>query len=235
MANELGYEHWATGRTGIFRVRSISDARSVWSVSGAAFETYLTANIANYSIASTEQGTASRWHVGSFPSAIAAGTYLIEFWDQAGGSIAESDVRVGDYLLTWTGAAVVTTPGDVVNNSFSYAVTTQASAFQYAIYYQGAGVKIRCTASPAAAIDLTDFVADIGIPGDYDSFTEANGGLVAVDESTGIFDINPTAAQSAAWPLQDTVINVWRNDSDDNRVPVIMGKLTMRSTLRGAS
>lgn len=227
MANELFADDGLVS-TKYANVESLTG--TIWN--GSALVTYVTADIANYDIALSQRGSTTGYY-GTMPATLPSGVYRVKYFSQAAGSPSELDTMFHQEYLRW-GDGVIT-PVDMVASSFTYSVTTQASAFQYAIYYQGAGVKIRCTADPAAAIDLTDFVADIGVSGDYDSFTEANGGLEAVDESTGIFDINPTAAQSAAWPLQDTVINVWRNDSDDNRVPVIMGKLTMRSTLRGAT
>jgi len=221
------------GATCKFTLRQLAAQEQIWN--GSAFETYTVGNIATYGITAAIAGSGSLLRLGNVPTST-VGVYVVELWELAGATLAlTDDLCGGPQIVNWAGTTIVSVGGSVVNNAYTFSTTTQATAFQYAIYYQGAGVKIRCTADPPAAIDLSNFAADIGVDGDYDSYTELNGGLVAVDESLGIFDINPTSAQSAAWPLQDTEVNVWRLETDDNRVPVIMGKLNMRRTLRGSS
>ncbi len=102
MANELRVSS-THGTTVYFQVRSL--ANQIWNAATPGFEAYSSANIANYAIAATEQGTASGQFVGSFPTGIAAGTYQTEAFQCAGGSPAESDTLVGEGLFGWTGTA----------------------------------------------------------------------------------------------------------------------------------
>ncbi len=104
MSHEI---YWVyTGSSTLYaQVRQGKQANQIWNTSGTpAFETYDTANIANYDIALTEQGTGSNFYSGNFPTGITTpGLYLITIHEQAGGSPAESDtiLSVGD--LHWNG------------------------------------------------------------------------------------------------------------------------------------
>lgn len=77
----------------------------IWNTSLGAFEAYVTANYGDYDIAATEQGTASAYYTGTFPSTIVAGVYSITAHAQVGGSPAETDpvVAAGDYQ--WNGSS----------------------------------------------------------------------------------------------------------------------------------
>lgn len=77
---------------------------SVWN--GTSFEAYATANIANYDIALTEQGTASGIYMGDFPS-LSAGLYNVIARERAGGSPAEADVAIGVGIHHWDGSALI--------------------------------------------------------------------------------------------------------------------------------
>lgn len=77
----------------------------IWN--GVAFEAYVTANYANYPINLTEQGSASGYFTGSFPSTT-AGVYGIVYKTRAGGSPAESDATIAiEDAFQWSGIAVV--------------------------------------------------------------------------------------------------------------------------------
>ena len=109
MANDvIGFPHNATGATLYAQVRN--DDGQIWNTSGTpAFEAYLTANIADYDIALTEQGTASRFYTFTFPSAIVAGVYSIAVYS---GATAEGDPAVAEGEVEWDGSAVVAQSGD---------------------------------------------------------------------------------------------------------------------------
>lgn len=77
----------------------------VWNNTGSAFETYATANYADYVISMTEQGTASAFYAGNFPTAIAAGIYSVVGKEQLGGSAAETDPTISDGVINWNGSA----------------------------------------------------------------------------------------------------------------------------------
>ena len=108
MASELQVTH-TTGKTVYANIVSGNgaDVGKIWSVSGSAFESYLTANFGNYDIALTEQGTASKIYLGTFDTNIITGLFFIQFREQAGGSPAETDDIIGTETLTCNGSDVV--------------------------------------------------------------------------------------------------------------------------------
>lgn len=107
MAGELQFSFGRTGRTCYFVVRN--RVAQAWNTSGGtgAFETYTTAVYSSYVISATEQGTASGYYAGNFPTAIPPGVYSVTAKDQLGGSPAETDptVAVGD--VQWNGTVVM--------------------------------------------------------------------------------------------------------------------------------
>lgn len=78
----------------------------IWNTASSAFQAYNTANIADYDIALTEQGTASGKYIGDMP-ALSAGLYGIEAFRRAGGSPAETDIPVAVGAITWNGSVAV--------------------------------------------------------------------------------------------------------------------------------
>lgn len=104
MANEIQFS-FLHGATTYFLVRN--KIGQIWNTAGLTFESYLTANYMDYSTNATEQGTASSYYAGTFPSAILPGVYDITAKQQLGGSEAETDptIAVGDF--EWGGTAVV--------------------------------------------------------------------------------------------------------------------------------
>lgn len=101
MANELAMP-WITSKTLYFLLRSATN--QIWN--GSSFENYATANLGNYDIPATEQGTASAYYVANMPGA-SAGVYTWVAKEQAGGSPAEGDILVGTGYLEWSGSAVL--------------------------------------------------------------------------------------------------------------------------------
>lgn len=100
MAGEIqlaGSSAW----TPYFQVRTRTG--TVWN--GSAFEAYDTANLNNYKIAATQQGTASGYWTATFPAAIPAGVYEIVALNQLGGSPAETDPKLGTETFQWNGSA----------------------------------------------------------------------------------------------------------------------------------
>lgn len=104
MAGEIQLPHSATGDTLYALVRNT--VGQVWSTVGSSFGAYATANLADYDIAMTEQGTASRFYVGNFPAA-AAGSYGVTVYKRAGGAPAEGDTLVGSGTVEWNGTSVI--------------------------------------------------------------------------------------------------------------------------------
>lgn len=101
---QLGYQ---AGKTLYCHIRN--RVGQVWSTSGGTggFEPYATANIADYKISLTEQGTASAYYVGNMPSAVPAGIYSILAKQQIGGAVAETDPNVGAGDLQWNGTVTL--------------------------------------------------------------------------------------------------------------------------------
>lgn len=73
---------------------------------GSSFENYTTANLGNYDIALTEQGTASRYYTADFPT-VAAGIYAVTIYERAGGSPAEGDTAITGGSIDWDGSVIV--------------------------------------------------------------------------------------------------------------------------------
>lgn len=105
MAGEIQHDHHTSGLTLYAMIRTTTG--TIWNTAGVAFEAYATGNITDYDIALAEQGTASRYYVGTFPATIAAGVYNLIVKQRAGGAPAESDDTVGEGAIEWDGSAVV--------------------------------------------------------------------------------------------------------------------------------
>ncbi len=107
MAGEL-HVNTTTAKTVYFMVWSFVGQIARTDGTTHTFEAYDTTHrAADYSIAATEQGTASGVYLGTMPSWIAAGDYIIEAYIRAGGSPAEGDVLCG-YVerFHWSGSVV---------------------------------------------------------------------------------------------------------------------------------
>ncbi|MDE2095641.1 MAG: hypothetical protein KGL39_00160 [Patescibacteria group bacterium] len=107
MANEIQLSGPGSGRTlyALIRGGSISPGL-IWQTTTNTFVNYATASLANYTISLTEQGTASNFYAGNFPTAIAPGTYSVIAKQQLGGSAAETDPTVGNGNVEWNGTGL---------------------------------------------------------------------------------------------------------------------------------
>lgn len=82
---------------------------SAFRWNGSSFESYLSANYANYVVAMVEQGS-SGVYVGDFPSAITdANIYEMFYYLQAGASPSEGDQVAGTGSITWSGTQAIST------------------------------------------------------------------------------------------------------------------------------
>lgn len=106
MANEVQFS-FKSGSTCYFLTRN--NVGQIWNTTTNLFESYSTANFTagKYQVSATEQGSASAFYAGTFPSAIAAGIYGITAKQQIGGSAAETDptIAVGDF--NWNGLTII--------------------------------------------------------------------------------------------------------------------------------
>lgn len=104
MAGEIQCS-FQSGKTVYFLVRN--RVGQVWNTSSLAFESYLTASYANYTISMTEQGSASGFYTGSFPTSITPGVYSIVAKQQIGGSAAETDPTISTGDEQWNGTVTL--------------------------------------------------------------------------------------------------------------------------------
>jgi len=105
MAGEMQLPYSTTGINIYAFVRDT--AGQIWSTVAGSFGAYATGSIADYDTALAEQGTASRYYVGTFPAAITAGVYNVAFYLRAGGAPAEGDTLVGVAVMQWDGSAEI--------------------------------------------------------------------------------------------------------------------------------
>lgn len=105
MAKEIQAVHSTSGAT--LYAMLFSATGGIYNSNGfpAGFEAYQTANIADYDIALTEQGTASKIWMGDMP-AVAVGVYGLVVRVRAGGAPAESDSFVTGGQVFWSGTAL---------------------------------------------------------------------------------------------------------------------------------
>ena len=97
MASEIQLPYTASGASLYAIVRDLSAN----AYNGSAFEPYEADHYGSYAIAMPEIGT-SRYYAASFP-VVDAGIYRIAVYRQAGGSPAEGDAPIDDFMLEWTG------------------------------------------------------------------------------------------------------------------------------------
>lgn len=105
MANEQ-QTNFTTGSTVYALIRNTNAL--IWNNSTSAFESYLSANVPDYAITMTENGTGSGWYVGNFPTGIdTPGIFYIEFFDQFGATPANTDTYIAGGQLDWSGSSVL--------------------------------------------------------------------------------------------------------------------------------
>lgn len=100
MANEVMFT-FQSAKTMYFMVRN--RVGQIWN--GSAFESYTTANYSTYVNTASEQGVASAYYTGNFPSGIPAGAYSIVAKQQLGGSAVESDPYIAEGDFQWNGVS----------------------------------------------------------------------------------------------------------------------------------
>jgi hypothetical protein len=180
---------------------------------GSAFETYVTANLATYDLALTEQGTASKVHTLTFPTAITgAGWYSLAVYVYAvDGTPAESDVGpVWMQDIYWTGSAV--TPGPIT------APDDPAQCTGYLVCYDedgnaesGVEIKIRQTAVGSANANAYAFDSTIRT-----EVSDANG-LV---QFTGLWQLSTYKI----WRGLGTAVSVTIPEAATYALPSVLGE-----------
>jgi hypothetical protein len=202
MANEL-ITSWNTGNTIYFHV--FNAVGQIWNTVTVAFEAYVTANIANYAIAATEQGSASGYYRTSFPSAIVAGVYSIYAKLRSGGSPAESDLTVGNqYGYNWSGSLELSLNGVYLQDPLKIQKAVAFSNFSFMMYKSGTntpatGLSVTATRSldGAAFVTCTNSVSELG------------NGYYLISLSTSDVNANVVNLRFSATGADDTDITIY--------------------------
>lgn len=112
MAKELQADTNQTSGTVYARLYTTTD--KYWYTVTPAFEAYNAAHIASYALTANQDGANGKW-TADMPAAVTVGLYYYCFFLQAGGSPAESDIRIStvgsiDYTGTVASAAIAYLP-----------------------------------------------------------------------------------------------------------------------------
>lgn len=105
MARKLQLSDTVSGSNIYATIRSRTNGY-IWD--GADLVVFVGANMANYDVACTEQGSTGYYDV-DVPEALPAGQYMVVFYTRAGGTPAQTDNAVddGDYFFDWDGTDIV--------------------------------------------------------------------------------------------------------------------------------
>lgn len=185
MASEVQVR-FTSGKTLYFQVRNATG--SIWNTSTSAFEAYATGTIGNYSTSTTEQGTASGYYTGTFPTSISSGVYQVIIFERIGGSVAETDPTVGfNSDFNWSGTAHIGVanylPARVTKNAalnnFSFMMVLSSDGTTAAT---GKTVAGQVSLDGGAFANLTNSVSEIG-SGWYKvnlAAADTNGNIIAL-------------------------------------------------------
>lgn len=195
------------------------------------FVTYVPGSIDSYGFDLAPVAVGSLIHIGNVPSWVPVGTYWVETIVETADVITETSRVVHEGFAEW--GAGVFSPVSTVGTTMEFSATGNESEVQFLSYWAGAGFPIRLTANPPTAIDVSLCQLRIGIPGAFTTFLPGAGRLVAENAATGILLAYPTVAESAGWPREGCLIQLWRTGSGvPNTGPMGHGVLKVRETLR---
>lgn len=140
---DLKVNYQGAGATLYATISRISDYY-IWN--GSAFEAWAAGNIATYGVALADKGNDT--YAVAFPSAIVAGDYFIDYYEQAGGTEAITDLRLTGERVHWDGTAL----SDVSTVTLSaYALTTLAGVKRH--------MNISATTYDTKLTELINFVS----------------------------------------------------------------------------
>ena len=198
MAGELECVH-TTGRTVYFQVRNSSGL--IFNTASGLYEAYLTANIADYDVAATEQGTASGVYVASIPAGISSGLLNIVAKDRAGGAPAETDLTIATGEVNWSGSIVPFLPG--LANFFTASAGTYATADALSVVAQ---IVDSVTANGPTDATIADKLLGRNLAGGSDGGRMVKDALRAARNKVA-FDV-PIAGQFTVF-AEDDVTPAW--------------------------
>lgn len=191
MASEVQVNYGTTGATLYFQVRNTTG--SIWN--GTAFVAYATADVTSYDVALTEQGTASAYYVGNFPSTIAAGLYNIVAKRQTGGSPAETDATIATGEINWDGTVVMP-----LSNVATSGQVGQLAPMRIARGVAISGFTFHMVSAADHVTNFTSGVISGQIARDGGSFGALQSGTVT-EMGLGYFRVNLTSGDLAAGTL----------------------------------
>ena len=160
MANEVGIQHDVAGlATGIVYGLIRNKDGEIWSTVGLAFEAYLTANLANYDVGATEQGTASRFYSMPVPTDLPPGQFSVTFFtDDVGiaGTPQETDSFLNALSFVWDGDNIV--DGNLYSAILEFNRDAGTPQDEYTVVWLRNGVRISSgiTLPTIQVIDVTD-------------------------------------------------------------------------------
>jgi hypothetical protein len=168
MANELDADRFS-GLT-VFACR-FTEAGLVFLTDGSAAELWGTAGrtAADYAVAMTEKNTlagASGHYVGDFDASgnIAAGIYKVGFYEQAGGSPADTDIPAFQRAeMDWTGTAEIfrSTLHDILEGDIE--IDTAQTPWQMVVKKRGTSTELmRKDLKDTAAANITAVTSVVG-------------------------------------------------------------------------
>lgn len=108
MAGELFVAYDGTPSFGLYAIIRKQSDGTVYSTVTTAFAAWADGSIADYDVSLASQG--GDLFSATFPIAIAAGDYVVYYYELAGATPAITDLELRTRLLHWTGTEVSTTP-----------------------------------------------------------------------------------------------------------------------------
>lgn len=160
MANEVGIQHIIPDLSGgiVYGLIRNKDG-DIWSTVAVDFETYLTANLANYDVAATEQGTSSRFYSMPVPAALPPGQFSVVFLQDlvdAAGSPEETDDVLGGLSFVWDGDNIV--DGNLYSVIMEFNRDLATPQDEYTVVWMRNGVRISTgiTLPTIQVLDVSD-------------------------------------------------------------------------------
>lgn len=169
MSNEIGIQ-LLTAPTGTPYALVRNSVNQIWDDSGNSLVAYVTANLGLYDLPMTEQGTASRYFIVSFPTdtELIPGVYTIQIFDRLGGSPAETDTFLG--LLDdfqWDGGLEI--DPNIVQMELAFNVDNPNTQDEYSVIFKINGFELapsQITGTPSLRVgkrDDTDLIATLSM------------------------------------------------------------------------
>ena len=159
-----------------------ADAGTIWQTTTSTLVAYATANMGNYDLPMTQQGTASKHYTVDFPAA-AAGLYVVSVYQQAGGSPAETDTLIGYGEIQWDGTNIIplrNLPVNVTQWNSSNVATPDTAGYPKITVKSGTGTGEISLTSGVVSANMTQISGDATAADNAEAFFEGGFILAAV-------------------------------------------------------